>query len=155
MRFSIHPAAEICKGNLTYVSAESSFRFDAPTCEDSYSSIVVNDLQLEIDHQGRVLYVWGYCPRVSWRKTSLRPPMSSPGCLVALIDPGHKPGISIRFTTDIAWPVFVDEKEGWVCLGDARQSESEISIEFAQDSVAVLRGSELRAIWLRPRRILD
>lgn len=153
MRFRIEASPLICSGDLTYVADDYSFQFQSATCDDTFTSIVVNDLQLEINEDGRVLYVWGLCPHTSWLDASLTPPPSHPGILTAIIRQELIPGVSIRLTPPGRWPVFADRQTGWVCLGDSHPPDNVETVEFATSSLAILKHGELEAIWLQPQKL--
>ena len=49
-------------------------------------------------------------------------------------------------------PVHVNEKSGWVCIGNPQKSEE--AVEFIANCVAVLDASQkLTALWLRPQSL--
>ncbi len=79
MRFDVIAGAPIA-GTLIYRTDEHSFDTErGPT--DSGSSLLLNDIQLEVDHEGRALYVWGLAPMPAWIAGELHPPVTSPGIL--------------------------------------------------------------------------
>lgn len=137
-------------GRLLYSPDEYSFHTEART--DGISSLVINTLQLELDAGGTVLYVWGYCPHTAWRPTTAIPPTAEPGVLVAT---GFEvlPGASVGLTEPDDWPVTVNARLGWVCVGQAETQENRVTVAFAPGAVAVLHESHLVAIWLRPEAL--
>ncbi len=58
----------------------------------------------------------GYCPLVEFAEIEQIPTKFSVGTLVAMIK-DIVPGISIRLNSEF-WPLFINRKEGWVCLGN-------------------------------------
>lgn len=47
---------------------------------------MVNDLQLEIDHEGKIMFVWGLCPLIQYEETNEFPIKYNTGCLVCILD---------------------------------------------------------------------
>ena len=152
MRFKSELSQPICTGDLTYIPDDYSFQFRPLNCEDAITSIVVNDLQLQVNANGRVLWAVGLCPHTSWLDASLAPPPAYPGLLIAMVQEELVPGVSLRLTSPGGWPMYADPRSGWVSLGDPERSEGEETVEFATSSLAVLRSGELAAIWLHPNQ---
>jgi hypothetical protein len=116
-------------------------------------SVLVNDLQLEIDEAGCVLYAWGLAPQTEWQAASLTMPAATPGALWAMPSRKIVAGASVR--VDWArWPTLHDADNGVVCIGDAATSGT-AAVRFAQGCVAVLEGNQLAAVWLRADRTDD
>jgi len=115
------------------------------------TSLLVNDLQLEIDQEGVVLYPWGLCPRSTWEPTEAMPPASVRGTLVAQFGEEIVPGVSRRISGGSRWPVYENRAARWVCIGDLEaEGNRRKGIEFAPGCVAVLDDHALVALWLRP-----
>jgi hypothetical protein len=138
--------------NITVIYNEAESSFDVvPRPDGGVASILVNDLQLEVDHTGTVLYAWGLFPHpTTWKQTSAYPENPSKESLIVEIPSGVIPGVSCRVNPEIRWPVYVNVEERWFCLGEPAFPASSRSIEFAKDSVAVLLRDQLIAIWLHP-----
>jgi hypothetical protein len=114
------------------------------------TSLLVNDLQLEIDHEGVVLSPWGLCPRSTWEPTEALPPPCLRGTLLAQIGEEVVPGVSRRISGDSRWPVYENRGTRWVCVGDPKaEGDRGKGIEFASGCVAVLEDHSLVALWLR------
>ena len=61
MKFIVQDPQE--EQNFSLIYRDEDYSFDVePLYGTGESSIMINDLQLEIDHEGRVLYAWGLCP---------------------------------------------------------------------------------------------
>jgi hypothetical protein len=112
------------------------------------ASLLVNDLQLEITHEGVVLYPWGLCPRSTWGTTEAMPPTSVKGTLIAQVGQEIVPGVSRRISGN-RWPVHQSQGTRWVCVGDPKaKGDQGKGIEFAPGCVAVLEAHSLVALWL-------
>jgi|ERR1700722_954161 len=151
MKFLIQQAQE--KQNFSLVYRPEDYSFDIePLDGTGDSSIMINDLQLEIDHEGKIMYVWGLCPLVKYRETDKFPFKYKTGCLVVLLDKPLVSGISYRLNEDRRWPIYVNKKKGWVCLGNPETKNKQL-IEFAPDCVAAIDEKQFIAIWLHPRQL--
>jgi hypothetical protein len=113
------------------------------------TSIMVNDLQLEIDDNGKIIYVWGYCPLVKYKQTNEFPENHKLSALVALLDKPPVPGVSYRLNESERWPIYINKQNQWICVGDPKMENKKL-IEFAPNCIATMDGQELIAIWLHP-----
>jgi hypothetical protein len=136
-------------GALHYRSGEYAFFTDGRY--GSFTSVLLNDVQIEIDADGLATAVWGMCPHTSWIARSLAPPIAI-SAVLKCTGADWVPGVSVRLTPNHRWPAYVDRAKGWLCLGEADGSGGE-AYAFAPGSVAVLRRGSLVALWLRPRTL--
>ena len=163
MRFKIIPTQKIPLGKVTYSSEDHSFDFERHNdlgLSVVTSLVIFHDyIQLDIDHTGRILWVWGLCPHQSWKPTKLLPPISMHGILnvnlndIQNIDGEITPGVSIRVPEAESWPVFVNKKQEWVCIGEPNISVLYEAVEFASHTIAVLVEGKLKAVWLHPETL--
>jgi hypothetical protein len=143
-RFEFQPGASQA-GRLIYRAEDHSFdTIEGPT--GTYTSFLLNDVQIEVDDAGQFLHVWGYCPRTAWTDAVIQPPAGMTG-LVRALRPDLVPGVSIR-VGQATWPVVVNSRTGWVCIGDPFSTGD--AIACTRDVRIVLRDGELVALWLHP-----
>lgn len=133
-------------GRLVYHRSERSLAME-PRPVRGVASLLVNDVQIEIDEDGRLIYVWGLCPHESWADVELNPPAAKPGRLQYVGDEVI-PGVSKRLNADKRWPIGHDASSKWLCIGD-EAAHSEM-IAFAPGAIAALTGGELAGLWLHP-----
>ncbi len=133
-------------GRLVYRRSERSLDLE-PRPVKGVTSLLVNDVQIEVDEDGRLLYVWGLCPHESWATARLDAPTMKPGRLQFVNGP-LTPGVSKRLNQHGRWSVIYDEASKWLCIGDA--SVKAEMIEFAPGALAMLNDGELTALWLHP-----
>lgn len=144
-------AANASHPGLLYDEAAKSFW--APTSShEEFESVLVNDLDVHLDAEGRVLSIDGYAPPESWNSTTAVPPSAEEG-VVVVRPSGRIRGASRRLETRKPWPCYFNELAGWLCVGEPIADVGSIAVRVAPDSVLVLTGSELRAIWLHVRRL--
>jgi hypothetical protein len=133
-------------GRLVYCRSDRAFGVE-PKPSGGVSSLQLNEVQIEVDEDGRLLYVWGYCPHESWVPATLNAPAATPGRL-QYVGQDILRGVSIQLNPDKGWAVGYDSSSQWLCLGDA-SARAEM-IAFAPDAIAALNGEELVALWLHP-----
>ena len=63
--------------------------------------------------------------------------------LIALLDKSPVPGISYRINKEKRWPIYINKKMGWVCIGNPK-TEGKQLIEFAPNCVATLENHDIR-----------
>jgi len=150
MRFQIQPDVEVLDVSVLYRPEEGSFDVEPrhSTVPSAFTSVQVNELQLQVDEQGRVLYADGYCPHFGWSETQAIPPPAHRGTLF-IRDVEFIAGVSVALSTS-RWPVSVNRKMGWVCVGEQHPCASCSAVEFAAGSIALVGGGSLKSIWLKP-----
>lgn len=149
MNITIEQDRKPIDGILKYSEKEYSFQTDSPDKIEGFTSLLVNDLNLEINDEGIVCFVWGLCPHTAWGSTDATPGNIKTGLLkisgVELI-----PGVSKRINSE-RWPVVLNRKKGWICIGDVNAQGAEI--KFAPGAVAVIEAENLKSLWLQPDEI--
>jgi hypothetical protein len=148
MKFLIQEPQKDQKFSLVYRLEDHSFDVE-PLDGSGDTSIMINELQLEIDHEGKVIYVWGYCPLIKYDETDEVPKGYQPHSLIALLKKPLVPGISYRLNEDRRWPIYMNKKKGWICIGNP-ETKSKKLVEFAPNCVATMDGQDLVAVWLHP-----
>lgn len=151
MKFLIQEPQEDQNFSLIYRNEDYSFDRE-PHDGTGFTSIMINDLQLEIDEEGKIIYVWGLCPLILHEETNEVPSEYKACSLVALLNRPPVPGISYRLNEDKRWPIYINKKKGWVCLGNPETKNKQL-IEFAPNCVATMDGQELIAVWLHPEKL--
>src|SRR5215471_4681297 len=101
---------------LVYRPEEYSFDVE-PSPGGSFISVLLDDLNLEVDEAGRVVSVWGMCPHTRWQSARLTAPEASFGELFVVPDAPLSRGISVRLNREKYLPVQVDKASGWVRVG--------------------------------------
>lgn len=139
--------------SLVYRSEDYSFDVE-PLDGTGDTSILINDLQLEIDHEGKIMYVWGLCPLIKYETTHEFPIKYKTGSLVAVLDKPPVLGVSYRLNEGRRWLIYINKEKGWICLGNPAIKDKQL-IEFAPNCVATMEGHELIAVWLHPKELPD
>lgn len=153
MRFIVDETRPIRESRLVYRAKDYAFSAE-PRPEDCAYAVGINELELMIDEDDQsVAFVTGYCPHPGWHAGKLNPPVAFRAVLrVEAPDAQFVPGRTLGLTSrDSRWPVVVDPRNGWICLGSPDKEGR--AVEFARDCVAVLIGDALVALWLHPREL--
>lgn len=150
------------KTDKNYLLVYENYEFlVVPDIETGYASISVNYLELILDEEGRITYLFGYEPLKKYEETEKFPEFYETKDLVAVLDnePGSEafpgnPTYKLVKNSDwpevSEWPTYVNKKRGWVCIGDPVVIGKRM-IEFAPSCVAALNdNNEMVAIWLHP-----
>ncbi len=133
-------------GRLLYRRSDYSFDVE-PKPTGGVAPLLLNHIQIEIDEDGRLIYVWGLCPQESWASANIEPCKAVVGRL-RYEGRAVVPGVSRRLNAGKPWMVSHDPVSRWLCVGD-HSSEGE-PVAFAPGAVAMLNCGEIRALWLRP-----
>lgn len=149
MKFIIKYSNSIEQKKLTYLADECSFDIE-PTIHEINFDVVINKLNLTVaGDDNRIVQVWGFCPYSLWIKANYNVPQYARGILKVATD--LKPGFAYAINNDSEWPVYVNAKTGWICIGNPEKSEK--AVEFITDCVAVVYNGELVALWLKPQSL--
>jgi hypothetical protein len=150
MKFLIGKPQEDQNFSLVY----QSYYFDTePRATGDYDrSILINYLELELDEMGRTICIGGYQPLTKYEETDEAPTNYQAQSLVVVLGEPAVPGVLHRLNKDAMWPIYINKKKGWVCLGNPKTDDKQL-IEFAPGCVATIEGQELIALWLHPKKL--
>ncbi len=150
IRFEIDFSKQKTEANLLYEKEEFSFHVD-PHVSKGVASVLINDLQIEVDVDGNAIYVWGLCPYTAWKKNRDDPPEARPGRLKVSWGEDIVPGVSKRIGDRGSWQVTFNPESGWIRIHDpASNNISGELVEFATGALAQVDNGKLQSLWLRP-----
>lgn len=137
-------------GELVYLPDEYSFTF-VPLSTENGTSLLINDVHLELDSSCRIISVWGLCPYTRWIDSELKPPRDIvDGSVRYYPDQPLRAGASVRLlNSEVQLPTYIDRQKGWLELrGDVRPTTSCAILP----GVLLQIGSrgEFSALWLQP-----
>jgi hypothetical protein len=146
--FRTTPRHSVTRQNLVYRKSDHSFD-TVPRPQGPVASLLINDVELEVDLQGRALCVSGYCPSHGWSTTSQEAPPAPPGEILVASNLQLTAGACIPLNDlQTRWPAYLN-KEGWICLGNLDTTGAK-TVLFTPNTIAVLDEASLRALWLHP-----
>jgi len=147
MNFDINENVKPIVGQLFYRKEEHSFDFQPGQSSDI--SIMIGYINIGFDSESMCAKeVWGYHPISNWINESLSPPKSNMGGL--LLNEIIEPGLSVRIIEFEEMKTFYDKNSGWICIGDKSISVLDKPVEFAYDTIVVLKNFKIKSIWLKP-----
>ena len=160
MKFKIDFEGKKNIGNPTYDVEGYSFDYHSHT---SYDSILRVRYYLELPFSyfdRKIGYVAGLCGYQVWKSMIMNPPEYNEGSLIveeqSIKEPLEDKIIlsvyDLEETKD--WSVYLNPKTGWVCIGNPETQNIEV-VEFATDTIAVLNNGELKALWVKPKNLLE
>jgi hypothetical protein len=150
MRFRPVQTGTVTKNN-SLVYRPEEFSFDVTPSIAGFTSVLLDDLNLEVDETGKVVSVWGMCPHTRWEEATLTPPKAAYGELFVLPDEPLQRAVSLRLTPDRKYhPTFVDSKNGWVEIRGASKPKLALGI-MSGVIFEISHLGEFCALWLHPK----
>lgn len=154
MQFRIdHSAHRASNSILVYRPEEYSFDVE-PAPSRSFTSVLVDDLNLEIDEAGKVVSVWGICPHTRWVEATLTPPEAAWGEIVFVPDAPLSRGISVRLNRGKYLPVQVDRNSGWVRVQGRGVPASSVKL-LPGIIIEITEQAQFCSLWLGPQQGLS
>lgn len=113
-------------------------------------SILISYLNIQFSSENmNAKYVWGFIPKQSWLDMKLQTPNYSSGELKIISD--CMPGVSYRLDDfNNMWDTYYDSTSRWLCVGDYNLIDTDLAVEFATNTVAILQENKLKSLWLKP-----
>lgn len=151
MRFVTNLKVEAFQGRLRNAGLEFEYdgfeALDAP--RQTAPLVVSKTLSLEFNvATGRILYLWGYSPKETWKKGEVSDPSPAKGAVfVEFDDRKPEPGVGIDVDTLFDVQEVFDANTGWVLIGVHNADQA---VEIATGIVLGLDGDKLVAVWLKP-----
>jgi hypothetical protein len=143
-------AGQIPGSTLVYRPEEYSFDM-VPAPRRNFTSVLVDDLSLEVDVSGKVISVWGMCPHTRWTEAALVPPMAEVGALFAISDRPFLPGVSVQVNPNKYLPTYVDRTSGWVQVKGESTPAASVR-PFPGVIVEIGEQGQFCSLWLKPQQ---
>ncbi len=154
MRFRIDRSTSRTPNSiLVYRPEEYSFDVE-PSPGRSFTSVLLDDLNLEIDDAGRVISVWGMCPHTRWSPAKLTPPDAAFGDIFFVPDAPLSRGVSVQLNHDKYLPVHVDRASGWLRIQSRGAPASAVKLQSGI-IFEITEEGQLCALWLKPQQGFD
>jgi len=150
VRFEAVRSVAQISGQLIYRPSEYSFSM-IPSRREGFTSVLIDDLSLEVDESGRVISIWGMCPHTRWVEAELLPPdMADDGAIFAITDRALQRGVSVRVNSTKYLPTRVDRASGWVRIEGATSAAVAVRL-FPNVVFEIGTNGEFSSLWLRPK----
>ena len=150
MHFDVRLGVSAATGKVLYYNVSDYAFYVSPT-QENFSSILVNDINLEVNPHGLVTSVWGFCPYMNWIASVLEPPQAEIGEIRFVGASPIKRGVSTRLGRE-RWPVFADKSSGWLHLVGTATGARAVAIMTG----VIIELDERRnicGIWLKPAKL--
>jgi hypothetical protein len=117
---------------------------------EGFTSVLLDDLNIELDESGQVVAIWGLCPHTRWEACALVSPEAQKGSLSFVCDRPLTRGVSVRLNQAKYLPVLFDEATGWVQVkGEGTPS---LAVAIFPGVIFELTGQgEVANLWLKPQ----
>jgi hypothetical protein len=151
MRFRIDTSTDRRPTSSVLLYRPEEYSFDTePAPSGAFTSVLVDDLNLEIDEGGRIVSIWGMCPHTRWISAPLVPPTAQPGDVYFVADGPISKGVSIPLNHGAYLPVQADRKSGWVRIQG--EGAPDFSVEPLGGVIFEITGEgQLCSLWLKSR----
>ena len=152
MYFSFELHDQDMPGELLYIQDEYSLLYEPFNSAVGVSIICGSYTSLDtVLETGLIAHISGYNSKRLWLATDKAIPKSVKGQIRAHFDDLPQKGTGIDY--DRSWKTYYNKQDTCLCLGDDSALDDDKCIEFANGIVAVIRGSDLVAIWAKIREV--
>jgi len=135
----------IAKKRLVYRSNE--FSFDMMPVSDGFASVLLDDLNLEVDKLGRLISIWGMCPHTRWNKSDLEVPVCEWGTIFFIPHEPFLSGVSVALNEKKFLSTYIDVKSGWLMVKVSTPAEYAVKLS-EQVIIEVCNGDKFCSLWL-------
>lgn len=135
---------------LVYRPEDYSFDM-VPPMKGGFTSVLIDDLNMEVDDSGKVISVWGMCPHTRWMDATLVPPAARVGALFVISKRKLSRGVSVQVNSTRYLPTYADRKSGWVQIRGSSAPASAIEV-FSGVIVEIDEDGQFCSIWLQPQQ---
>lgn len=138
-------------GEAQYLKNENSFFYE-PWNNVDFSIIVGNSyssLDVKLSNM-TVVQLTGFNSKSNWIEKNIDVPK-------ALIGELSIEGNQVDFHAgsgvhcEEIWETYYNPDNGWICIGNFDYCEAGQAVKFADNTIAVVNGTNLWAIWVKPR----
>lgn len=135
---------------LVYRPQEYSFDM-VPPLKGGFTSVLIDDLNMEVDDSGKVISVWGMCPHTRWVDASLVPPAAKVGALFVSSEGQLLRGVSVQVNGTKYLPTYADRRSGWVQIRSSAAPATAIQV-FSGVVVEIDEHGQFASLWLQPQK---
>ena len=129
-------------GEILYIPDEYAFQTEPRP--PFWNSVLVDNLELILDIDGRITGIWGLCPHTRWKSAHLVLPKSRYGGVICEKFATFDSRIPVRIASN--WQISFDRKKGWICIGDVHEKCDHI--EVVAGLVIAIDNQALHSIWI-------
>ena len=130
-------------GQIFYFSDE--YAFETKPRPPFWNSVLIDNLELILDVDGRVTGVWGLCPHSCWKQNKFTLPKYRCGGVIFEKFSSFESRIPISIA--INWEVQYDNQKKWIYIGKSNHFCEHI--EVLSGLILSIENNFLRSIWIR------
>jgi len=113
--------------------------------------LILNKLSMSVV-DNRIIQLWGFCGLDKSMKSNYQVPEHRKGILGVEHDLKYGFAYGINSDDDYEYPVYVNTKTGWVCIGNPERKDN--AVEFINNCVAVIDdNNDFVSLWLKPEKL--
>lgn len=128
VRFQVvRDVRQVPRRESLYRRIEYSFDMEPPP-NRNFSSVLIDDLNIEVDNKWRVVSVWGVCPYTRWKDATLRSPSAEVGAVSVNSDTPIARGVSVPVNQNKYLPTLFDQCSGWIKIEVKKEFGSAIRV---------------------------
>jgi hypothetical protein len=136
------------KSNRVVVYRASEYSFDVEPQPGGFSSVLINDLHLEVDLGGKIVSIWGLCPHLSWVEADLAPPDAHEGDAYFIENAPTLAGVSVSLNPGNRFPVFFEPGSGWIQIDGGRKPSAAVRL-FQNAVLEVDASGQFSSLWIK------
>jgi hypothetical protein len=148
MKFIIH--SEKINEAVYVIYRQKEHSFDTlNNSSHGFSSVLLNEINLEVDETLRVISVWGLSSYEEWIIAEFPVPSSRIQVSLEIVE-DIIPGVSIRIHPDNGgrWPIYVSPDRAWICIGN-KPLPTDSAIQFLSNAMAVLKNNMISCVLIQ------
>ena len=137
--------------NRAVVYRREEFSLDTvPSSLSAFTSILIDDISLEVDDQGKLVSIWGLCPHTRWKQIQLTPPTAREGELRALPSSALTQGVAVRLTeVGKHLDILFDNNSGWLKISNLPGPVEAVRV-LRNAIIQLNANAEISSLWIRP-----
>jgi len=134
---------KMLSGNIFYYPDD--YAFGTNPYPPFWNSVLVDNLEIMLDIEGRITGVWGYCPQTCWKKNKLYLPFFVNGGIIC--DKFHEYDTHIPTRIAKNWNVFYDQDINWIRIGTENAKFD--NIQVLSGLIFSLYKNNLKSVWIK------
>ena len=140
------------KGELLYIQDEYSLLYKPWNTNVGFAIICGEYTALDtICETGRIVHISGLNSKHLWVAKELKMPKAKTGELFAHFDEPPLKGSGLDYNK--SWKTYYDNDSSCICIGNPQLEPHDEYVEFAHETVAVLRSGQIIAVWAKIKEV--
>jgi hypothetical protein len=139
--------------NSSLIDRPEDYSFEVtPVPEGGYTSVLLDDLNLELNAAGKVISIRGLCPHTRWKESVVTPPQAEFGEITFVPDSPLARSISVPLNKEKYLTTLFDKTSGWVHI--VRDGSVALNIKILDGVIfGLTEQGNLCGLWLKPQKL--